>query len=125
MKGSAISVNCVHTGVIRTNLGRYNNGVLGYVFKMTKLFGVSAEGRVRPVTLLAISSDVDGISRKYFNRGVEGFFNLVNRVRLTPYVKRVDDTSMSIVRTDRQESRETPRRQPQSPLAGLFAHAPL
>ncbi len=69
--GTGVIANCVQPGVIRTNLGRYNNGVLGYIFKTAKFFARSPQRGADTVIYLASSPEVESISGKYFVKKAE------------------------------------------------------
>ncbi len=67
LKGTGVTANCLHPGVIRTNLGRHQSSVLfraGYRF-VSLFFSSPAKGS-QTVIYLASSPDVDGVSGKYF-----------------------------------------------------------
>ena len=66
LEGSAVSVNALHPGLVRTNIAR-NNGVLGRVvnfFIGTR--GVDAARGAETLTYLAASPEVEGITGQYF-----------------------------------------------------------
>lgn len=65
IEGTGVSVNAVHPGVIRTNLGN-SPGLFGHLLKVIKLFWKSpAYGAIAPVWL-ASSPEAEGINGKYF-----------------------------------------------------------
>lgn len=67
LNGTKVTANCLHPGVIRTNLGRHFHSILfraGYRF-MSLFFSSPAKGS-QTVIYLASSPDVEGVSGKYF-----------------------------------------------------------
>jgi NAD(P)-dependent dehydrogenase (short-subunit alcohol dehydrogenase family) len=69
-EGSGVTINAVHPGVIRTNLGN-SPGFLGALLKFAKRFWASPEEGAKPPVWLATSSDVEGANGKYFDLRVE------------------------------------------------------
>ena len=67
LEGTGVSVNALHPGAIRTNLGHGNRGLLGIGFSFVKLFFSSPEKGARTVVYLASSPEAEGISGKYFS----------------------------------------------------------
>lgn len=65
IQNSGVTVNAVHPGVIRTNLGIYP-GVLGSIAKIYKLFLKSPKSGAKPPVWLATSPEVAAINGKYF-----------------------------------------------------------
>lgn len=62
-----LTANCLHPGVIRTNLGRHQHSILfraGYRF-VSLFFSSPAKGS-QTVVYLASSPDVEGVNGKYF-----------------------------------------------------------
>lgn len=71
LKGSKITVNCVHPGAVKTNLGSdsADNMFLRLLDKLIKFFFITpAAAAITPVHL-ACSAEVNGISGKYFVKG--------------------------------------------------------
>ena len=65
--GTGITANCLHPGVIRTNLGRNQNNILFRVgYRLVSLFFSSPTKGSQTVVYLASSPDVQGVSGKYF-----------------------------------------------------------
>ncbi len=67
LNAAKLTANCLHPGVIRTNLGRRQNGILfraGYTF--VSLFFSSPMKGSQTVIYLASSPAVDGVTGKYF-----------------------------------------------------------
>ncbi len=74
--GTGVSVNCVHPGVFRSNLGGNNPGQrdplwLKLVTTMGKPFLASAESAAERVLYLATAPEVEGISGRYYGNKVE------------------------------------------------------
>ena len=66
LEGSAVSVNALHPGLVRTNIAR-NNGVLGRVVNFfIGARGVDAARGAETLTYLAASPEVEGITGQYF-----------------------------------------------------------
>lgn len=67
IEGSGVTVNAVHPGVIRTNLGDAS-GIVGLLLGLVKRFWETpTEGAKAPVWL-ATSPDVEGINGQYFDK---------------------------------------------------------
>ncbi len=66
LKGSGVTVNALHPGLVRTSIAR-NNGILG---RIANLFigvrGVSASRGAETLVYLASSSDVETVTGKFF-----------------------------------------------------------
>ena len=66
LEGTNVTVNCLHPGVVATNFGHKDRGILGF---LVKTFGFvmrrPAKGAETAV-YLASSADVDGVSGRYF-----------------------------------------------------------
>jgi NAD(P)-dependent dehydrogenase (short-subunit alcohol dehydrogenase family) len=68
--GSGVTVNALHPGVIKTNLGN-STGILGLVIRTAKLFfGSPATGAIAPVWL-ATAPELAAVSGKFFNQQKE------------------------------------------------------
>jgi len=65
LEGTGVTVNCLHPGFVRTNIGR-NSGPLIIFFKLAQLFGASPEKGVETVIYLASSPEVSAVTGKYF-----------------------------------------------------------
>ena len=66
LEGTRVTVNALHPGAIRTNLGHGNTGLQGWGFSLAKLFFASPDKGARTVIYLASSHDVENISGEYF-----------------------------------------------------------
>jgi NAD(P)-dependent dehydrogenase (short-subunit alcohol dehydrogenase family) len=69
-EGSGVTMNAVHPGVIRTNLGN-SPGFLGALLKFVKQFWASPEEGAKAPVWLATSSNVEGVNGKYFDLRVK------------------------------------------------------
>lgn len=63
---SGVTVNAVHPGVIRTNLGD-TSGIVGAILRLVKRSWASPEEGAQAPVWLATSSAVEGINGQYFN----------------------------------------------------------
>lgn len=71
LKGTRVTANFLHPGVVRTNLARDMNPAAQAIFSFVKLFFASPEKGARTSIYLASSSEVEGVSGKYFSKGRE------------------------------------------------------
>ncbi len=71
LEGTDVTANCLHPGVVRTNLGRDNGRVFLFLSKTSRLFSASPEKGSQTAVYLASSPDVTNISGKYFDRKAE------------------------------------------------------
>ena len=65
IEGNGVTVNALHPGVIRTNLG-VSSGPMGWLLRVIKLFWTSPEEGAKPVVRLATDPALEGVSGKYF-----------------------------------------------------------
>ncbi len=66
LEGTGVTANCLHPGVVRTNLGRDNGGLFLLLSKLSRLFAASPEKGAQTVVYLASSLDVANVSGRYF-----------------------------------------------------------
>ncbi len=66
LNGSGVTVNALHPGVVRTNLGNVG-GLTGLVVKLVKRSWLTPEDGAKPVVRLAIDPDVEGVNGAYFD----------------------------------------------------------
>jgi NAD(P)-dependent dehydrogenase (short-subunit alcohol dehydrogenase family) len=71
LKGSRITVNCVHPGMTRTNIWPRSNWMERMFSGLVCLFAISDTDAAKSVVRLASSPEVAAISGKYFNRLIE------------------------------------------------------
>lgn len=64
-RGSGVTVNALHPGVIRTNLGN-PGGIAGGLLMVVKRLWKTPEQGAEPVIHLAVSDEVKGVSGKFF-----------------------------------------------------------
>jgi NAD(P)-dependent dehydrogenase (short-subunit alcohol dehydrogenase family) len=65
LEGTGVTANCLHPGGVGTNLFR---GLPGFLQALIKLVTISPERGARTSIYLSSSSDVEGVSGKYFAR---------------------------------------------------------
>jgi retinol dehydrogenase-14 len=84
LEGSGVTANCLHPGVVSTNLARDFTPLFRW---MAKLFFISPEKGAQTSVYLASSPEVEGISGKYFSKKREArssaeSYNTVSAQRL-------------------------------------------
>jgi retinol dehydrogenase-12/retinol dehydrogenase-13 len=67
LAGSGVTVNCLHPGVVATNIIPANSPLLSFAAPLAKLFMLSPERGARCTLKLALSPEVAGISGAYFD----------------------------------------------------------
>ena len=67
LNGSGVTANCLHPGPVGTNFGQNNRGPMALFFRTFKPFMRSPEQGADTLIWLASSSEVEGISGKYFS----------------------------------------------------------
>jgi retinol dehydrogenase-14 len=67
LNGTGVSANCLHPGSVGTNFGQNNRGAMALFFRTFKPFMRSPEQGADTLIWLASSSEVDGVSGKYFS----------------------------------------------------------
>ncbi len=71
LTGTRVTANFLHPGVVRTNLARDMNPAAQAMVSFVKLFFASPEKGARTSIYLASSSEVEGVSGRYFSKGRE------------------------------------------------------
>jgi NAD(P)-dependent dehydrogenase (short-subunit alcohol dehydrogenase family) len=71
LEGTGVSANCVHPGVVATDLGRGNGGFFGFLTRLMRPFFSSPEKGAETSIYLASSPEVEGVSCKYFAKKAE------------------------------------------------------
>jgi retinol dehydrogenase-14 len=71
LEGSGVTANCLHPGVVGTNLGSGVSGVLGFVVRALKPLMNSPEKGAETSIYLASSPEVEGLSGRYFVKKAE------------------------------------------------------
>lgn len=67
LEGTGITVNTLHPGMVATNFGANNAGILGNVMRhFMNLFSIGVEEGAQTSIYLASSPEVEGVSGKYF-----------------------------------------------------------
>nr|MBA2784545.1 SDR family oxidoreductase [Rubrobacteraceae bacterium] len=67
LDGTGVSANCLHPGSVGTNFGQNNRGAMALFFRTFKPFMRSPEQGADTLIWLSSSSEVDGVSGKYFS----------------------------------------------------------
>lgn len=68
LKGTGVTVNSVHPGVVATNWGRHSAGALSFGIRLGSVFMISPEKGADTVVYLASSPEVDGVTGEYFTK---------------------------------------------------------
>lgn len=68
LEGSGVTANCLHPGLIGSNLGSNNTGLYRPAFDMYHRVALSPEKGAQTIIYLASSAEVEGISGRYFVR---------------------------------------------------------
>jgi NAD(P)-dependent dehydrogenase (short-subunit alcohol dehydrogenase family) len=68
LNGTGITVNCLHPGVVKTNLARDARGIFRVLMFLFYPFFSSPEKAAQTSVFLATSPDVEGISGRYFHK---------------------------------------------------------
>ena len=71
LEGTGVTANCVHPGVVVTNLGRGSSGSFGLLLRLMRPFFSSPEKGAETSIYLASSPEVEGVSGKYFAKKAE------------------------------------------------------
>ena len=68
LEGSGVSANCMHPGFVATGFGHNNGPLLSLGLRISAPFAGKPEQGAQTVIYLASSSEVDGVSGRYFAR---------------------------------------------------------
>ncbi len=71
LEGTGVSANCLHPGVVGTNLGSGVSGVFGVTVRALKPLMKSPEKGAQTSVYLASSPEVEGVSGRYFAKKAE------------------------------------------------------
>ena len=71
LEGTGVSANCLHPGVVGTNLGSGVSGVFGFTVRALTPLMKSPEKGAETSVYLASSPDVEGLSGRYFVKKTE------------------------------------------------------
>ncbi len=66
LKSSAVTVNALHPGFVRTGFGRNNAGIVATLLSVLQVFALTPEKGAETSIYLASSPDVKGVSGQYF-----------------------------------------------------------
>ncbi len=66
LDGSGVTVNAVHPGLVKSNLGRGGRSFSSRVWRIVNSFGSSPEKGAATIVYLAISPEVENVTGKYF-----------------------------------------------------------
>ena len=71
LKGTGVTVNCLHPGVVRTGFGKDVTGLMSILVRIGSPFMMSPEKSARAAIYLATSPELEGVTGKHFSRGKE------------------------------------------------------
>jgi NAD(P)-dependent dehydrogenase (short-subunit alcohol dehydrogenase family) len=66
LKGTQVTTNSLHPGVVRTGFGHNTQGLMNFAVKAFGMFFLSAEQGARTLVYLSSSPEVEGVSGQYF-----------------------------------------------------------
>lgn len=66
LKGSGVTVNALHPGIVATNFAMQGGGIVGLIVRLFRPFFVSPEQGAQTGIYLATSPEVEGVTGKYF-----------------------------------------------------------
>jgi len=67
LEGIRVTVNSAHPGVVRTSFAN-NNGLVTFGFRLMRPFFISPETAAKRILYVATSSDLEGVTGKYFTK---------------------------------------------------------
>jgi len=67
LKGTGVTANCLHPGAVATNIWKGPMGPLRFLGNISRLFLISPERGAETPVYLASSTEVEGVSGKYFD----------------------------------------------------------
>jgi len=69
ISGGSVTANCLHPGFVKSKFGENNSGVVGWGMKLAKAAGaISLHKGAETSVYLALSSEVENVSGKYFSK---------------------------------------------------------
>ncbi len=68
LEGSGVTVNCLHPGVVATNIIPANSPILSFFAPLAKKFMLSPDRGTRTLLSLALGTDAEDINGAYFNQ---------------------------------------------------------
>lgn len=66
LDGSGVTANALHPGLVASNIGMNNTGMVRWLKPLVNLFSISCEKGARTSVYLASSPEVEGVSGRYF-----------------------------------------------------------
>ena len=66
LRGTGLTANCLHPGVVATRFGHESGGIIQPVIKALQIFGISPEKGAETIVYLASSPDVANVTGEYF-----------------------------------------------------------
>jgi len=66
LKGTGVTANALHPGVVATRFGHESGGIVSSVLKLVQNFAISPEKGAETIVYLASSPEVAGVSGEYF-----------------------------------------------------------
>lgn len=66
LRGTGITANCLHPGVVATRFGHSSGGVIQPLLKAVQIFAISPEKGAETIVYLASSPEVANVSGEYF-----------------------------------------------------------
>ena len=66
LERTGVTANALHPGVVATNFGMNNDGIIGLVIRLFRQFFISPERGAQTSIYLATSPEVEGVTGKYF-----------------------------------------------------------
>lgn len=67
LAGTGVTANCVHPGLIGSNLGSNNNGLYRPAFDIYHRVALSPERGAQPIIYLASAPELEGVSGRYYS----------------------------------------------------------
>jgi NAD(P)-dependent dehydrogenase (short-subunit alcohol dehydrogenase family) len=71
LKGSRVTVNAVHPGVVKTNIYDSVHGFPGFIIKLMMPFFISPDSSAESILPLMYSDEFKNVSGKYFVKSIE------------------------------------------------------
>lgn len=68
LESERVTANVLHPGFVATNFAKNNGGLFKLILPLVGLFALSPEKGAQTMLYLATSSEVEGVSGKYFNK---------------------------------------------------------
>ena len=81
LEGSGVTANALHPGLVASNIGMNNTGLIRWIKPLVNLFSIGCEEGARTSVYLASSPEVEGVSGRYFVHCKEEPSSVVSRDR--------------------------------------------